>query len=97
MSLKAICAACGFIFDLSYGVSCPACRLAARIENVKQTFSPIDSLRTALGVSGIRPRDSEEYYRRLNPQQEEPEEFDVCIIPKYEEEQIWQLKRLFRK
>jgi hypothetical protein len=53
MSIKGTCAACGFVFLLDFGLNCPACRMTARIEKVKQTFAPIDPLRTALGIERL--------------------------------------------
>ena len=52
MSMQGVCAKCGFVFLLDYGLECPACVLAARAENVRKTFAPVDPLRTALGIHG---------------------------------------------
>jgi hypothetical protein len=48
--LRGACNKCGFIFDLYFGLDCPACRTLA----VQEAFKPVDSLRTALGI-GLQP------------------------------------------
>ena len=101
-----ICATCGFIYSLQSGKPCPAC-MALRIERVRETFKPIDMLRTALGVSGQRPKDAEEWsrmreeiqwgYYRPESFNEEPEDTPSDLrIPQDEDEQVYELKRRFR-
>ena len=76
--LKGTCSTCGFLFLLEYGLSCPACNLADRTERVKRTFAPVDMLRTALAM-GIETEVVD----------------DKCFrIPRYEDEQVYQLKRM---
>src|ERR1019366_5805983 len=98
------CNVCGYIFDVTNSLDCPACRAA----RVAKAFRPVDSLRTALGVSGQRRKDAEEWsrmreeiqwgYYRPESFNEEPEETPSGLrIPQDEAEQIYQLRRLFRK
>lgn len=42
------CIKCHFRYDVLFGLSCPRCRTLA----VQKAFSPLDSLRTALGIYG---------------------------------------------
>jgi hypothetical protein len=54
MPIHAVCNNCGFIFLVEFGLDCPACIMADRAEAVAKTFKPLDSLRTALGIPGLR-------------------------------------------
>ena len=83
-SIIAACARCGFRFDPLLGLGCPRCR----IEAVKVAFAPLDSLRTALAIKGIRWHGEEPSYV---PEQEDDKKFR---IPKGERAQIWELKRM---
>ena len=100
--ITGMCRTCGYIFDVTSSLDCPACRAA----RVARAFRPIDPLRTALGISGKRPRDSQEWSSReelgawfdqanVDPATE-PEVPRGCKIPQDEAEQIYQLKRWFR-
>lgn len=53
------CSACGYVFDIleNPALDCPACRAA----RVAKAFSPVDPLRTALGIGGKRPKTAEEW------------------------------------
>ncbi len=51
--LIAECSTCGFRFDILFGVGCPRCRTEA----VREAFRPVDSLRTAMGIAGLKPDD----------------------------------------
>ena len=104
-----ICSTCGFVYSLQSGKPCPAC-MALRIERVRETFKPIDMLRTALGVSGQRPKDAEEwsrmreeiqwgYYRPSLWDSIDKAEAEVpkgCKMPQDDAAQIYELKRRFR-
>jgi hypothetical protein len=87
--LIAECAQCGFRFDILLGVDCPRCRT----ESVKKAFAPLDALRTALAVKGVRWH-GEEYYR---PEPEQTEETPRGLrIPLGEAAQVYELRRMFR-
>jgi hypothetical protein len=112
MSIKGTCAACGFVFLLDFGLNCPACRMTARIEKVKQTFAPINPLRTALGIdkslreslSDIKDKElaewhwhGEQYYRPSDIDKEADAEVpEKCKIPNDKASQIYELRRIFR-
>jgi hypothetical protein len=90
----ATCAQCSFRFDILFGIDCPRCRTEA----VKEAFKPVDALRTALGIKGLY-EDAEldgvfHWYQwgESNYQEEYPQ----VRMPKYEDDQIWELRRLFR-
>lgn len=94
------CNTCGYIFDVTNSLDCPACRAA----RVAAAFRPINPLRTALGVSGQRPKDSHEWSSRdelgawldrSNIQEPEDTPSDLRI-PQDEAEQVYELKRRFR-
>jgi hypothetical protein len=93
MSIKGTCAVCGFVFLLEYGLQCPACHMTARVERVRQTFAPIDPLRTALAVhlntEGYRWHGGTRVYDVL-------EDTPEYHIPTTEADQVYQLRRLFR-
>ena len=100
------CNVCGYIFDVTNSLDCPACRAA----RVAKAFRPVDSLRTALGVSGQRPKDAEEwsrmreeiqwgYYRPSLWDSIDKAEAEVpkgCKMPQDDAAQIYELKRRFR-
>ena len=109
MSIKGTCAVCGFAFLLEYGFQCPACHMTARIEKVKQTFAPIDPLRTALGIERLSDTvsqlDKEWYWhgatdypgRLSTPNKIEKTEVpEKCKIPNDKASQIYELRRIFR-
>src|ERR1035441_2999538 len=100
--ITGMCRTCGYIFDVTSSLDCPACRAA----RVARAFRPIDPLRTALGISGKRPKDSQQWSSReelgawFHEQTEklinETEAPRGCKIPQDEAEQIYELRRLFR-
>ena len=94
MSIKGTCAVCGFVFLLEYGLQCPACHMTARVERVRQTFAPIDPLRTALAVH--LNTEGYQWHGTAWTYEETPDN-PKYRIPQDEAEQIWQLRRLFRK
>src|ERR1039458_3960691 len=51
------CNVCGYIFDVTNSLGCPACR-AVRLA---RAFRPLDALRTSLGIDGKRPKDAGEW------------------------------------
>jgi hypothetical protein len=94
------CNTCGYIFDVTNSLDCPACRAA----RVAAAFRPVDSLRTALGIAGKRPKDSQEWSSRDElgawyDKTQEAESEDTprdCKMPQDESEQVYQLRRWFR-
>jgi hypothetical protein len=82
------CIVCNFRFDALLGFDCPSCRKA----RVQATFKPLDALRTAdamLRWHGDKPS-------WLNAPVETEDLPEDCNMPKYEDEQVYQLKRMFR-
>jgi hypothetical protein len=76
------CEKCGHVFDVLLGFNCPAC-VAWRTERVREAFAPIDPLRTALGIHGLREDaeldgvwhwhgDPGEFYRKMQHREEYP-------------------------
>jgi len=59
MNIAGECKTCGYLYDVTTTVGCPACRAA----RVAETFRPIDPLRTSLGMMGERPKNALEYER----------------------------------
>ena len=55
------CSACGFVFAIEKDLQCPVCCKAERSARVAKAFSPVDPLRTALGIGGKRPKTAEEW------------------------------------
>ena|ERR1017187_2651925 len=96
------CSVCGYIFSITTSLDCPACRAA----RVARAFRPIDPLRTALGIAGKRPKDSQEWSSRdelgawfdqsVIDRATEPEVPKGCKIPQDDAAQIYELKRRFR-
>ena len=92
--LIAECARCHFRFDILLGTDCPNCRMIA----VQTTFRPrnpedyakLDFLRLKLAEQGIRWHGEEPSYVS---EQEDDKKFR---IPKTAEDQVYQLRRLFR-
>ncbi len=94
------CATCGCTFDVLLGIACPSCR-------VRKAFAPLDPLRTALGIQGLREDaeldgvwhywHGEEYPGRLSAPNASPTEMPQgCKMPKSEDAQVYELKRLFK-
>jgi hypothetical protein len=102
--IKGTCSVCGFVFLLDYGLACPACHMTARVERVRQTFAPIDPLRTALGITGINyevkdeAEDLKRFWHGMRQTEEEPEVKDTapkgCKLPLGSAAQIYELKRM---
>jgi hypothetical protein len=102
----ATCAVCHTRFDAALiSTGCPTCR----IERVKQTFKPIDPLRTALGIERLSDTvsqlDKEWYWhgatdypgRLSTPNKIEKTEVpEKCKIPNDKASQIYELRRIFR-
>ena len=91
--LIAECARCHFRFDILLGTDCPNCRMIA----VQTTFRPrnpedytLEFLRSKLAEQGICWHGEEPSYV---PEQEDDKKFR---IPKTAEDQVYQLRRLFR-
>jgi hypothetical protein len=101
-----MCRVCGYVYDAIAMVEagCPACRAT----RVAKAFSPIDPLRTSLGISGKRPKTAEEYHpstdansylrdgRLCTPHGEEPQTEipEGCKMPVDEAAQVYELKRM---
>lgn len=89
---QGICKTCGCVCVLdetweAYG--CHKCRAA----RVAEAFKPLDTLRTALAVKGVHWH-GEEYYK---PEPEQVEETPKGLrMPKSEEAQTYELRRMFR-
>ena len=107
MSIQGTCKDCGFTFLLEFGVDCPRCNLAERTERVKRIFAPVDPLRTALGMGyqSVTDRGWEHYrgmtFSNLEVDGKLVEAYGTAVvddkafgIPKYAEQQIWELKRM---
>ena len=95
--IQGICSKCGFVFLLEYGLNCPVCSMAARADRVAQAFAPLDPLRTATGVR--MDIDATLGYRWHGDDYQPKDSVEVprgCKIPKTTEDQVYQLKRLFR-
>lgn len=100
-SIIGTCQKCGYRYDFLRS-NCPNCRLQA----MQKAFAPIDPLRTALGIQGLREDaeldgvfhwHGEEYPGRLcAPKESFAEIPQGCKMPKSEDGQIYELKRLFK-
>ena len=96
MQGQGVCAKCGFVFLLDYGLECPNCRMIA----VQTTFRPrnpedyakLDFLRSKLAEQGVRWHGED---MRGTIYESEPDEAKYRI-PKGEANQIYELRRLFR-
>jgi hypothetical protein len=76
------CARCSFRFDTIFGLWCPRCRTEA----VRETFRPVDELRTALACF-------HDQVEELISAEDYPRDYR---LPKGEDAQIYELKRRFR-
>jgi hypothetical protein len=66
------------------------------MESVKRAFRPVDELRTALGEQGVHWHGDEGYYHNPVQAEDETEVPRGCKLPLYEDDQVYQLRRLFR-
>ena len=98
MSIHGVCDKCGFIFLLEFGLRCPACVMVERTENVTKAFAPVDTIRTALGIEGLREDDELPgvYHWGESSYVEEDVIPKQVRMPKHEDDQVWELRRLFR-
>lgn len=104
------CSTCGYVFDMLNFQHCPAC-LEVRRQAVQEAFRPLNPLRTALGTmpgsfrvtkaGHVVPLDGslEGYLDEAGDTMESVEALrrEGLRIPRSAQEQIWQLRRLFRK
>lgn len=92
MNIAGECKVCGHIYDMTTTVGCPACRAL----RVAEMFKPIDPLMTALGAGYEYMRGSRYTGRLCTPDGQDSQVPEGCKMPQYADDQIYELRRMFR-